>query len=44
MEKIGAALTDRIVAAQVKDGLVDHVVYSIDRQALASGPLTTHRS
>ncbi len=39
IEKIGAALTDRIDEAEMAGRTVRHVVYAIDRAGFASGPL-----
>lgn len=44
IEKIGAVLTDRVVVAQVEDSPVSHVVYTVDRQTFARGPLARPRS
>ena len=39
MEKIGGRLTDRIDITQLPAGPARHVIYEIDRQSFASGPL-----
>ncbi|HEV2567883.1 GNAT family N-acetyltransferase [Sphingomonas sp.] len=39
VEKIGASLTSRVVDVEMEGANVLHVVYSIDRQGLSSGPL-----
>lgn len=41
MEKIGGVLTDRMVEATMAGRTVRHVVYAIDRDGFANGPLTT---
>ena len=44
MEKVGGVLTDRTLEAPMPDGVVRHVVYAIDREAFASGPLAAPAS
>lgn len=39
MEKIGGQLTDRTYDAHYPSGVVRHVVYAIDRDGFAAGPL-----
>ena len=39
MEKIGGRLTDRIDITELPSGPARHVIYEIDRQAFANGPL-----
>lgn len=39
MEKIGGRLTDRFHTAEVAGARVRHVIYAIDRQNFAAGPL-----
>lgn len=39
MEKIGGILTDRTYTADVTGARVTHVIYAIDRENFASGPL-----
>ena len=40
MEKIGGRLTDRIDITQLPAGPARHVIYEIDRQSFAGGPLS----
>ena len=40
MEKIGGHLTERIVEAQMAGANARHVVYAIDRETFAKGPLS----
>jgi RimJ/RimL family protein N-acetyltransferase len=40
MEKIGGRLTDRIDITELPAGPARHVIYEIDRQSFASGPLS----
>jgi RimJ/RimL family protein N-acetyltransferase len=44
MEKIGGKLTDREHRAEMAGASVRHVIYTIDREAFATGPLTGHTS
>jgi len=44
MEKIGGQLTDRIVDSTTPGIVGRHVVYAIDRQGFATGPLSHPRS
>ncbi|QYE34128.1 GNAT family N-acetyltransferase [Polymorphobacter sp. PAMC 29334] len=39
MEKIGGRLTDRTYDADYPSGIVRHVIYAIDREGFAAGPL-----
>ena len=39
INRIGAALTDRQMTAQLSTGPVTHLYYSIDRAGFAAGPL-----
>lgn len=41
MENIGGRLTDRIDMTETPDGPMRHVIYEIDRESFASGPLST---
>lgn len=41
LEKIGGVLLERIQIAQLPAGPVRHVIYAIDRENFASGPLQT---
>jgi RimJ/RimL family protein N-acetyltransferase len=43
LEKIGASLTDRIYDTEMAGRIVRHVVYAIDREAFAQGPLTREK-
>ncbi|WP_156256763.1 GNAT family N-acetyltransferase [Sandarakinorhabdus oryzae] len=40
--RIGAALTDRQMTAQLSTGPVTHLTYALDRAAFAAGPLAPH--
>lgn len=40
MEKIGGRLTDRVHVAEMAGRAVRHLVYAIDREGFAGGPLT----
>ena len=39
MEKIGGRLSDRVEQVEMAGSKVDHVIYEINRESFASGPL-----